>query len=200
MRMPGQKRAAKEAISERQCWNLFLNSDMMTIVVKNTNEENACQRQNYSSAQSFTGDTCTVEMHAYFGILITSAALKDNRLSVEDMWNNFYCKPLYRAAMSKERFRFLTNCMRFDDKNTRDARKASDPFAAIRDITDMFASNCQEMYTPSTCCTIDEQLLAFRGRCPFRIYIPNKPANYGIKLVMLCDSKTIYAVNIIPYV
>ncbi|PSN57460.1 hypothetical protein C0J52_08041 [Blattella germanica] len=200
MRMPGPKRAAKEAISERQCWNLFLNSDMMTIVVKNTNEEIARQRQNYSSAQSFTGDTCTEEMHAYFGILITSAALKDNHLSVEDMWNNFYGKPIYRAAMSKERFRFLTNCMRFDDKNTRDARKASDPFAAIRDITDMFASNCQEMYTPSTCCTIDEQLLAFRGRCPFRIYIPNKPAKYGIKLVMLCDSKTFYAVNIIPYV
>ncbi|XP_035212452.1 piggyBac transposable element-derived protein 4-like [Stegodyphus dumicola] len=138
-------------------------------------------------------------MNAHFGILITSAALKDNHLFVEDMWNNFYGKPLYRVAMSKERFRFLTNCIRFDDKSTRDVRKVSDPFAAIREITDMFASNCQEMYTPSTCCTIDEQLLAFRGRFPFRMYIPNKPAKYGIKLV-LCDSKTFYAVNMIPYV
>ncbi|GBP30200.1 hypothetical protein EVAR_94508_1 [Eumeta japonica] len=30
--------------------------------------------------------------------------------------------------------------------------------------------------------TLDEQLLAFRGRCAFRQYIPNKPAKYGIKV------------------
>jgi len=47
--------------------------------------------------------------------------------------------------------------------------------------------------------TVDEQLLGFRGNCPFRMYIPNKPANYGIKLVLICDSDTKYMLGGIPY-
>ena len=38
--------------------------------------------------------------------------------------------------------------------------------------------------------TIDEQLVTFRGRCPFRQYIPSKP---GIKIWAICDSATSYA-------
>lgn len=47
---------------------------------------------------------------------------------------------------------------------------------------------------------IDEQLLAFRGRCPFRMYIPNKPAKYGLKIIMMCDNDSKYMINAIPYI
>ena len=48
--------------------------------------------------------------------------------------------------------------------------------------------------------TVDEQLVAFRGSCPFKIYIPSKPGRYGIKLWALCDSKTYYCLNLQPYI
>ncbi|GBP57547.1 hypothetical protein EVAR_40075_1 [Eumeta japonica] len=51
-------------------------------------------------------------------------------------------------------------------------------------------------YVPGTNVTIDEQLLAFRGRCKFRMYIPKKPAKYGVKLEMICDSGTKYMIDI----
>ncbi|CAJ1087251.1 piggyBac transposable element-derived protein 4-like [Xyrichtys novacula] len=41
--------------------------------------------------------------------------------------------------------------------------------------------------------TVYEQLVPFTGRCPFRQYIPSKPAKYGIKTWVACDSKTSYA-------
>lgn len=41
----------------------------------------------------------------------------------------------------------------------------------------------------------DEQLLAFRGRCPFRFYIKYKPAKYGLKIVMCCDGATNHMAN-----
>ncbi|XP_067102693.1 piggyBac transposable element-derived protein 4-like [Osmerus mordax] len=41
--------------------------------------------------------------------------------------------------------------------------------------------------------TVDEQLLAFRGRCPFKQYMPSKPAKYGIKSWVACDAKSSYA-------
>ncbi|XP_025192177.1 piggyBac transposable element-derived protein 4-like [Melanaphis sacchari] len=35
-------------------------------------------------------------------------------------------------------------------------------------------------------------LVAFRGRCGFIQYMPQKPAKYGLKYYALCDSKTFY--------
>src|SRR5215469_8524374 len=55
------------------------------------------------------------------------------------------------------------------------------------------------MYTPSENLTVDEQLLEFRGKCPFRMYIPNKPAKYGIKLVFANDNRSKYLLRAIPY-
>lgn len=39
----------------------------------------------------------------------------------------------------------------------------------------------------------------FRGRCPFRQYMPNKPGKYGIKIWAACDAKTAYAWNMQIY-
>ncbi|GFR33461.1 DDE_Tnp_1_7 domain-containing protein [Trichonephila clavata] len=47
--------------------------------------------------------------------------------------------------------------------------------------------------------TIDEMLIPFRGRCNFIQYIPNKPANYGLKVFVLCNSKTFYVSNLEVY-
>lgn len=49
-------------------------------------------------------------------------------------------------------------------------------------------------------CTIDEQLLSFRGRCAFRMYLPAKPDKYGLKIVSIHDAETHYMFDAIPYV
>nr|CAI5818437.1 unnamed protein product [Callosobruchus analis] len=46
---------------------------------------------------------------------------------------------------------------------------------------------------------MDEQLLAFRGNCSFRQYIPSKPAKYGIKVFALVDTKNAYTSNLEVY-
>src|SRR5215469_7990135 len=101
--------------------------------------------------------------------------------------------------MSEERFNFLSYCLRFHYPDTRERRKEEDPFAAVRTIWDIFMGNCEKMYTPSEHLTIDEQLLEFRGRSPFRMYIPNKPAKYSLKLVCANDIESKYLVRALPY-
>jgi len=39
----------------------------------------------------------------------------------------------------------------------------------------MFAEKCQALYTPSPFVCIDETLVGFCGRSPFRVYISSKP-------------------------
>lgn len=52
--------------------------------------------------------------------------------------------------------------------------------ASISDIFSKFVSNSQAVYCPSGLVTIDEMLVPFRGRCPFRVYMPKKPKKYGL--------------------
>ncbi|KAJ8926259.1 hypothetical protein NQ314_021380 [Rhamnusium bicolor] len=47
--------------------------------------------------------------------------------------------------------------------------------------------------------SIDESLVLFKGRLAFRQYIPSKRHRFGIKLFMLCDSKTRVCLDFIIY-
>ena len=48
--------------------------------------------------------------------------------------------------------------------------------------------------------TVDEELVTFRGRCPFKQYIPSKPGRYGLKFWILSDSKSSYVYNMETYI
>ena len=63
----------------------------------------------------------------------------------------------------------------------------------------MFISNCRRLYIAGPIVTMDEMLAPFRDRVSFRMYIPLKPAKYGLKLFMVNDAKSQYALNAIPY-
>ncbi|XP_014768611.1 uncharacterized protein LOC106868028 [Octopus bimaculoides] len=56
----------------------------------------------------------------------------------------------------------------------------------------MWNQNLQGGYVPSSCKTVDRQLVSFRGHCPFRVHIPSKPGKSAIKIWTICDSETSY--------
>lgn len=72
--------------------------------------------------------------------------------------------------------------------------------APISWMFDNFVKNCQQLYSLGSCATIDEMLVSFRGRCKFRVYMPNKPCKYGIKIMAITDAKTHYFLNGYIYV
>ncbi|TWW61348.1 hypothetical protein D4764_05G0014380 [Takifugu flavidus] len=86
-----------------------------------------------------------------------------------------------------------TRLLRFDDRESRPARRVTDKLAAIRDVWDKWVERLPYLYNPGPDVTVDEQLVPFRGRCPFRQYMPSKPAKYGIKSWVACDAKSSYA-------
>ncbi|TKS65156.1 PiggyBac transposable element-derived protein 4 [Collichthys lucidus] len=86
-----------------------------------------------------------------------------------------------------------TRLLRFDDRESRPARRVTDKLAAIREVWDKWVERLPYLYNPGPDVTVDEQLVPFRGRCPFRQYMPSKPAKYGIKAWVACDTKSSYA-------
>jgi len=53
-------------------------------------------------------------------------------------------------------YRFKLLCMKFDDKNTHEEKKATDCLAHIQEIWDKFITNCMANYEPYLNCTIDK--------------------------------------------
>lgn len=48
--------------------------------------------------------------------------------------------------------------------------------------------------------TVVETLVSFRGRCLFRMYLPNKLAKYGLKMFSMVFSNVFYTSNMGVYV
>lgn len=138
-------------------------------------------------------DLTSDDLTAYFGLLLLAGVYKSRREATESLWNSHTGRPIFRATMSLQKFYTISKILRFDDKTTRSQRRQSDKLAPIREIWDKWTEILPKLYNVSENVTVDEQLVPFRGRCPFRQYIPSKPAKYGIKIWALCDSKSSYA-------
>lgn len=145
--------------------------------------------------------TCVTEIRAFIGLLYQIGSFRCSRKNIHHLCYNSKGNGMESCylTMSEKRFRFLVRCLRFDDVHDRAVRKQIEKLAPIRDIFTLMVDNFQKYYCPSEYVTIDEQLLAFRGKCPFRQYIPSKPAKYGIKIFSLVDPRTVYTLNLETY-
>ncbi|KAJ4947870.1 hypothetical protein JOQ06_009901, partial [Pogonophryne albipinna] len=87
----------------------------------------------------------------------------------------------------------ISASLRFDDRLTRPARYKKDKLTAFRNMWDNWTECLPLLFNPGEDICVDEQLVAFRGRCKFRQYIPSKPAKYGLKIWITADVATSYA-------
>lgn len=200
--LPTAKNASVSAHTPYEFWNALFTDEILEIILKHTNEEVAkflpdvIDEDRDSHQRSVTMN----ELKAFLGILYLLGAGKNNHVSIKELWGREFGISLCKAAMSKERFHFISCRIRFDDKTTRAERRAIDNLAPVREIWDIFIKNCELNYSPSECLTIGEQLLGFRGKFSARVYIKSKPARYGIKIVSMNDVKNGYMLTALPYI
>lgn len=151
---------------------------MLTAIVFYTNIKIDI-RERYNGNCRYIGSTDNLEIRALIDLLYIAGCQKDGHLSTSEMWSVFGPE-IYKCIMTKARFEFLITCLRFDDRTT---RHLQDKFAPIKRLWTSFISHSTEYYNRNEYCTVDEQLLDFRGKCPFRVYIASKPDKYGIKML-----------------
>lgn len=141
--------------------------------------------------------TDEVEMEAFYGLLILAGAYKAQYRATEELWSEKEGQAVFRATMSRKRFKELKCHLRFDDCLR---RNTDDPLAPVRDVTMKFISSLREYVLAPPFLCIDEQLLEYHGRVRFRQYIPSKPGKFGIKIIWLTDSNGHYCFNGVIYI
>lgn len=173
---------------------------MFNLLVEHTNtqiEEHCAQMiDREGNIQTYHHHTDFDEMKAYVAIFYYIGSWKSSGVNTHDLWSKQNGISFYRCVMPRARFMFLSSCIRFDNRTT---RNRDDRFAPIRQFWEIFIKNCCDCYTPSGDLTVDEILLGFRGRSKFRMYIKSKPDKYGLKFFSLNDPSTSYLIHALPY-
>lgn len=191
-KLPGNTCVSKGVTSPLEAWNLLISPELIRNLVKCTNIFIESVKERFSRERD-AKQTNEVEMKAFIGLLYICGLQKSSHVYVRDLWaTDGTGVEIFRSTMSSTRFYFLMRCLRFDDIQTRQSRKEFDKLAPIREFFEKFVENCQKSYNVGEYVTIDEKLEPFRGRCPFRQYMPKKPSKYGVKIFALVDSRLFY--------
>ena len=121
--------------------------------------------------------------NAFIGILILFGATTGRKESIKCVWSDdgAFCRPIFKAAMARNAFQNIFRFIRTDNHETRQERRTSDKLAPIREVWKIFMKNCQKCLVSESQICVDEQLVGFRGKCPFRVYIRRCPFRAYIK-------------------
>ncbi|XP_047197199.1 piggyBac transposable element-derived protein 4-like [Hippoglossus stenolepis] len=163
---------------------LFVTPTVENIILEMTNREG---RRKYGDDWKGMDET---DLHAYVGLLILAGVYRSRGEAAASLWDAESGRVIFRATMPLKVFHTYSRLLRFDDRKT---RRATDKLAAVREVWHAWVARLPRLYNPGPKVTVDEQLVPFRGRCPFRQYMPSKPAKYGIKSWVACDAKSSYA-------
>lgn len=139
----------------------------------------------------------TESLNAFIGMLILFSATRGRKESIKSVWSDesAFSRPIFKATMGRNTFQKILRFIRTDNHETRQERRAVDKLAPIRDVWEIFTNNCQRCLVPESQVCVDEQLVGFRGRCPFRVYMKSKPDRYGIKIWAICENPSGYVWN-----
>jgi hypothetical protein len=191
---PGPTRFAMRNVdSPKSAFELFMRGPVLNEIEKWTNAEGKnVFADNWK-------DVTTDELLRYLGILILIGVYRSKNEPISELWSRERGRPIISGSMARDRFQQISRVLRFDDASTRRQRRTTDKLAPIRTVFDVWQATLEDAFVPFENVTVDEQLLTYRGRCPFIQYIPSKPGKYGIKFWMLCDSKTSYVSRVQVY-
>ena len=142
--------------------------------------------------------TDPIELRCFLGVLLHLGYVKKNDVEVERIWSAIDSQHS-DFALTRNRFQEISVNIRFDDIHTRLERCFQSKLYKIDEIFNLFRKNIKRALDPGSNLCVDETLYSYRGRCPFKQYIPSKPAKYGIKLWSIVDNQTKYLLDALVY-
>ena len=180
-----------------QCFLLFFTDAVWEFLVRKTNEyaqvkrnKHMARRSRYHSWQPVT----ILEMKAFVGVILNMGIIQLQR--AEDYWltNVVSCIPFFRSVFSRDRFFQIFGMLHVGEIGTCQQKQAK-----IQPFLDILLPIVQQNFIPGRQVSIDELVIAFKGRVSFRQYLKGKPNPWGIKAYVMADSNTGYMHNIRIY-
>ena len=124
-----------------------------------------------------------------------ASVYKSHNEAMENLWDERNGRHIFRLTISMKRFKIISRVIRFDNRSIRSHHRQTDKLSPIKELWDKWVESLPKLFNPNENVAVGEHLVGFRGRCPFKQYMPKKPSKYCIKLWMLCDSINTYVLG-----
>ena len=162
----------KAAASLYKCWKTFIGNSMLKTIQAHTRRK--------AKKRSSDFEISLEKLEAFIGLQYIRA-MYGKQHPVEFSWDKEYGPKMFCNTMARDCFVKIKRFFRFDDNDRRRQRIENDKFVHIREIFESFTSDCLYKSSPEWSLTIDEQLFFIKNRCPFIIYMTNKPDKFDMK-------------------
>ena len=167
-------------------------------------ETNRYARQKFADNEQRLGrwqDVNRDEMKAYFGVCVIMGINNLPKIADYESSDIFIGNDGIKRTMTKNRFEEISQFFHLNNSSEEPARGEEnfDRLYKCRPALTSILRNAQRCYSPKKNISIDEGMIAFKGRLSFRQYLPAKPTKYGIKVWMAADASNGYVVNFSVY-
>lgn len=139
-------------------------------------------------------ETNLTEMWAFLGIFMIFSIMQVPKYSIAWGSSAFFGITGLSEIMPRERFERLCKYFHVNDTTNNPARRqpGHDKLCHIRPILDTVLEKCLKNYNPPQNQSIDEGMIAYKGRLSFKQYLPAKPTKFGVKVWARAHPKTGY--------
>ena len=127
-------------------------------------------------------DVSIKEISIYLGLIILFGIFKLPQL----YWspNQVFSAPMIPKFMLIRQFCQINSFFHAFNYNSLSV-KNEDRLIKMRHVVDFFLRKFKEVYTPDKHFSLDDGILAYKGKLSFKVYNKDKPSKYGIKLYIL---------------
>ena len=182
---------------------MYLTDEMIDLIVRHTNRKITNLISNASeeslTKHPFIKVTTTLEIRALIGLMLYRGLYQLNTFTVQRLFSDRYGPAIFGATMTRNRFLFLLATISFDDETTRANRWKQDRLAAIRELLELFNTQCMTCIRADDYLSLDETLYPMRTQVAFKQFNPNKPAKYGLLFKSINGARYPYTFVTAPY-
>jgi len=127
--------------------------------------------------------TTAEELYAFLGVHLFMGI--DRLPRTEMYWSQTFGHPLITSLFSRDRFKQLLRFFRVValDEDAADRN----PLPHVRSLVAKLNASFAAHASPSQHLTLDEAMVAYKGRSPIKQYIPSKPHKWGYKIWCLAS-------------
>lgn len=108
-----------------------------------------------------------IDLRAYIGLLILAGVYRSGGEATSSLWDAESGRAIFHATMPLKLFHIFSRMLRFDNRQSRPARRVTDKLAAIREVWEKWVERLPYLYNPGPEVTVGEQLATFRGKFIF---------------------------------
>ena len=178
---------------------LFLTRELLEYFVDETNDYARYCRQELHITLSHKWHRCNLtDMAHYLGLLVFFGLLVCG--DVRQYWRRGFFMATPNVAGLMTRDAFLAMDRYFHVFNRRAIPWGNqDKLILVRPLMEYLQDRCRMLVVPSKNLSLDEGLLAYKGRLSIKVYNPKKPKKYGVKFFFVTESTTGYVLDFSIY-